>query len=63
MTPTWVIQNAQRGLLMIRSYAECMRARGILSAAQWADGVARDIEDRLEGRKPFPNYRPELSCL
>jgi hypothetical protein len=59
--PAWVIQNTQRGLVLIRSYQADMQAKGILSAAQGADGVARDFEDRLAGRKPFPDYRPELA--
>ena len=63
MTPTWAIRNVQRALIVIRLYAADMRAKGILAAVQWADGVAGDIEDKLAGRKPFPNYRPELANL
>jgi hypothetical protein len=63
MTPAWVISNAQGALVIIRSYAASMREKGILSAARWADGVAHDIEDRLAGRKSFPDYGPDLANL
>jgi hypothetical protein len=63
MAPAWVIRNAERALITFRTYADAMRAKGIPSAAQRANGMARLLEDQLAGRKPFPVYRPELEWL
>ena len=63
MAPAWVIRNAFDALNVFRTYAADMRAKGILSAAQWADKTACGMEDRLAGREPFPNYRSALEHL